>query len=361
MMEVPESIRGLQALDRQSREMVRDLQVRRPGIYWADFLVTSLIGWSWFAVAVYFPWGSPPMMFAVVAAAFAFYRDLLFVHEISHFTGDGMRGFETAWNLLAGFPLLLPSFAYCGMHQDHHRIHLYGTERDPEYLPFARSPAMTACFALESFLLPALFTARFLLAAPPGLVFPRLHRWLAVHASSLVINFRYRREVSRKLEMKMRRSELAVLLVWGGAIAAAWRGVLPWHMFGVWFVMVSLASFVNTLRTLAAHDYESNGEAMDRMSQLRDSIDHPGGWWTELWAPLGLRYHALHHYFPGLPYHNLGKAYGRLVTLLPASSQYHSSTSRSLAYSLCELYRKGTRRNAGPPPSATGPWLRGPV
>src|ERR1035438_170142 len=100
------------------------------------------------------------------------------------------------------------------MHQDHHRINMYGTERDPEYLPFARSRGMTTCFAVQSFLIPVLLGIRFLLVAPLGLACPPLHRWLAVHASSLVINVRYRRNLSGNLEQKMRISEVAVLLLW---------------------------------------------------------------------------------------------------------------------------------------------------
>jgi fatty acid desaturase len=32
-----------------------------------------------------------------------------------------------------------------------------------------------------------------------------------------------------------------------------------------------------------------------------------------LWAPVGLRYHALHHLLPRLPYHNLAIAHRRLA------------------------------------------------
>jgi fatty acid desaturase len=99
-------------------------------------------------------------------------------------------------------------------------------------------------------------------------------------------------------------------------------------------MVVSVASFVNTLRTLCAHHYESDGSPMDRTGQLLDSIDHPGHWWTGLWAPVGLRYHALHHYFPGLPYHNLAIAYRRLVENLPEAAEYRRSTSPSLPHSL---------------------------
>ena len=30
-------------------------------------------------------------------------------------------------------------------------------------------------------------------------------------------------------------------------------------------------------------------------------------------APVGLRYHALHHWIPSLPYHNLGRAHRLLI------------------------------------------------
>ena len=324
-------------IEQQARDLVRDLQVPRPATYWTDFLFTSIAGWSCFALAVYYPLFSPMMALAAVIATFSLYRGLLFVHEISHFTRGGMEGFETAWNLLSGYPLLLPSFVYCGMHQDHHRISLYGTERDPEYMPFAHSRGMTICFALESFLIPLLLAVRFLVVAPLGLICPPLHRWLAVHASSLVINIKYKRDLGGGLEAKMRRSEVAVLGVWMVALLLASRGVLPWRTFAVWLMVVSVASFVNTLRTLCAHHYESEGEPMNRTGQLLDSIDHPGQWWTGLWAPVGLRYHALHHYFPGIPYHNLATAYRRLVNNLPSTADYHRSTNPSLPYSLRQL------------------------
>jgi fatty acid desaturase len=327
-------------LDQLSRDLVRDLQSPKPVTYWTDFLLSSLAGWTAFVLAVRAPVFSVPMICWSLVAMFALYRGLLFVHEISHFTRDGMRGFETAWNLLSGFPLLLPSFAYVGVHQDHHRISYYGTERDPEYLQFAKSRGMTTCFALESFLIPVLLAIRFLVIAPIGLLVPPLHRWLAIHASSLVINFKYCRDVNDKLENKMRRSELAILAIWSVAIFLAAQGILPWRTFGVWLAVVSVASFVNTIRTLGAHDYESAGQPTDRLGQLIDSIDHPGALWTELWAPVGLRYHALHHYFPGIPYHNLAEGYRRLIANLPQASEYHRSSNPSLPYSLRELYRK---------------------
>ena len=72
---------------------------------------------------------------------------------------------------------------------------------------------------------------------------------------------------------------------------------------------------------------------------VADSIDTPGGWWTEVWAPLGSRYHALHHLFPNIPFHNAGRAYHRLVTQLPADADYRRAHSPGFRHSLRTLLR----------------------
>ena len=103
--------------------------------------------------------------------------------------------------------------------------------------------------------------------------------------------------------------------------------------------MLVIVSFLNTLRVLAAHEYESDGRVRDRRGQLVDSLDTPGRAWTELWAPVGLRYHALHHYFPGIPYHNLGIAYRRIVGT-ESGHVYRRFSSPSLRHSLVTLYQR---------------------
>ncbi len=129
----------------------------------------------------------------------------------------------------------------------------------------------------------------------------------------------------------MRRWEAVALFSGALALGAIYAGVLPLRTLWWWGGVLTFVSFFNTLRVLGAHEYETDGHPKDRLGQLSDSIDTPGGPWTELWAPVGLRYHALHHYFPGIPYHNLGVAYRRIVEALPAGSVYRESTSPSLA------------------------------
>ncbi|HVW86780.1 MAG TPA: fatty acid desaturase [Bryobacteraceae bacterium] len=326
---------GFEAEDRQARVLVKDLHKPRPAVYWLDLLSSCAVGWSAFALAAWLPFSAATIGLAAVAV-FALYRALCFLHEISHMNRGSLRGFEAAWNALIGFPLLMPSFVYVGVHQSHHSLSTYGTSQDPEYLPFAKSRRMTLAFALESFLIPAALLIRFLVLGPVGLLVPRFHNWLVAHASALTMNFAWTRHTTPELLRRIRRDTVFILLLWSAAVA-----LLPWRVLLVWFGVVSVASFVNTLRTLVAHRYEGDGEPLDRGGQLQDSIDVPGAVWTELWAPVGLRYHALHHYFPGIPYHNLAEANARLMSSQPGMPVYGSVSSPGLLASLRRLIHYG--------------------
>ena len=65
--------------------------------------------------------------------------------------------------------------------------------------------------------------------------------------------------------------------------------------------------------------------------QLLDSVNLDPSWRGayELWAPVGTKYHALHHLFPAMPYHNLGLAHERLMRTLPAGSPYRLTQSHA--------------------------------
>jgi fatty acid desaturase len=79
---------------------------------------------------------------------------------------------------------------------------------------------------------------------------------------------------------------------------------------------------------------------MSHLEQMEDSINITGqAWLTLLLFPVGLRYHALHHLFPSLPYHNLGKAHRRLSALLPPDAPYHATGRRSFCAAIGELWR----------------------
>jgi len=328
--------------DAHARALVRDLHKPKRSIYWTDLVLSALVGWTAFGLAVALPLFSVPMLASSLVSALALYRGLCFLHELSHQNKRTLPGFEAAYNALIGFPLLMPSFLYIGVHQNHHKISVYGTKGDPEYLPFAKSCFMTTVFAVQSFLIPLFLLLRFLIVTPLGFVFPRLQEFAIIHLSSLTMNVQYRRELTPDLEHKIRRDSVIMWFAWIGLLSLAVAGLLPWRVFLIWLLIDGVVSFVNSLRTLGAHAYESDGEPLDRLGQLQDSLDHPGQFWTELWAPVGLRYHALHHYFPGVPYHSLPEAYRRLSGTLPLSESYVQMSRKSLPRSLASLLHKGT-------------------
>jgi fatty acid desaturase len=331
-----------------SHALVADLHSPQPWIFWTDLMASAALGWTAFVLAVAARQFSASMWVATVIAVFALYRGVCFTHELAHLRRRALPGFETAWNILFGVPLLLPSFTYLGVHQFHHSLSSYGTKEDPEYLPFASSRRLMIIFAIQSTLLmPIAIIVRFLLLAPIGLVWRPFHRWLEVYASSFAMNPEYRRAIGPEMVAKMRHWEMAMLAVWGAGGALIYMGALPVRTLFMWLGVLTCISLLNTLRVMGAHEYDSRGAVLSRHGQLSDSIDTPGGPWTGLWAPVGLRYHALHHYFPGIPYHNLGTAYRRIVASLPRSTPYLESTSPSLAHSLRLLYSKATRAIRG--------------
>src|SRR5204862_3337871 len=94
-----------------------------------------------------------------------------------------------------------------------------------------------------------------------------------------------------------------------------------------WMIVSMIASVVNAVRTLSAHRYDHDPKEaeLSMIGQLLDTCTiapGPGGFgaagaaWRALWAPVGLRYHALHHWIPSLPYHNLGRVHRLLASRL---------------------------------------------
>ena len=98
-----------------------------------------------------------------------------------------------------------------------------------------------------------------------------------------------------------------------------------------------------------------HGEAMSVTAQFLDSVNvPPPGRIAEIWAPVGLRYHALHHMFPGVPYHHLGEAHRRLMQGLPPDSVYRGCNRDSFFSAVRELWRSASRTPPVSPPVLPG-------
>lgn len=327
---------------------LHDLQRPSAAIYWLDLLGSALGGWAAFALAATAS-GRVAAALATAVAMLLLYRAFLFIHELSH-AARHLRGFTAAWNVLAGYPLLVPACFAVGVHTAHHRPSTYGTAADPEYLPFGRSRALIVRFVLLNLAFPWLMVLRFLVAGPVALVVPPLQRKLEAEATSLAMNSAYRRRVTPAEHRIIVRQQLGLLAWWIAVGILFWLAVIPIRALAVWSVVASAIALVNGLRTLAAHKYEGDGSVFDREAQWSDSIDTPGAWWTTLWAPVGHRYHALHHYVPGLPYHNLAKAYRRLTAMAEGGATAgHRTVRPSLWASLTELWTSAGGARAGRP------------
>ncbi len=349
---------------REARTIIRNLVRPKPWIYWTDFLISAAIGWSAFILAALSVPFSAIQVLSVIVATFALYRAVIFIHELSHLKRDTFRMFRLVWNLVCGFPMLVPSFTYAGVHIDHHRRKIYGTHGDGEYVPFANGPAWKLIsYVFLSFLLPLLFIGRFLVLTPLSYIFPPLRGWLWERASSLTIDLDYRRPPPAKRDgTTWRIQEFMAFLSAATFTTLFVTGVLPLSFLAVWYVVVLLIFVFNSLRTLCAHAYRNPGDTpMTAAEEFLDSVNVPGNRFiTSLWAPVGLRFHATHHLFPAIPYHALGEAHRKLIAELPDNSLYLAASRRSMADALTRIWQeakmaeKQTRSNAAsnPQPSS---------
>lgn len=332
---------------REARKIVHPCFVHRPAIYWIDMLVTVAVGYGFANAYLTAPAFSLEQIVALVVSSFALFRVGSFIHEITHMRHGEMFWFRTAWNLVCGIPMLMPSFFYEN-HIDHHKANHYGTQRDGEYLPLGTSPLHhILLFLAQVPLLPGYIFIRFLIS-PLTFASPRVRQWFLEHASSFVINYRHQLTIPASAPRRAWAAlELACFLRCVAMLAVIVLGLYDWTRLVQMYVLAMFVLGLNYNRNLVAHHYRNRGQEMTHEQQLADSVNITGHWLlTELFFPLGLRYHALHHLFPSIPYHNLGWAHQRLMRQLPASSLYHTTVFASYWQVLRELLADARRAGA---------------
>lgn len=341
----------------EARRLVGDLTRPNPKIYWVDFLLSILTGHvaihllfvlpRWYSLNA---WVVLAMGICYVATVLFYMRALMFIHELVHLPKQGFTPFRVAWNALCGIFFFVPSFLYYP-HVDHHRRKHYGTDHDGEYLPLShRGRWMIVGFIAQALLIPFLGIARFLIISPICWVFPRARGWVHRHASTMIVDpFYERRDASPGLMRIVLLQEVCCFAwaAWFLARGGIMRGE-PIDPF--WLVAYAVGVGVlilNEVRTLGAHRWTNDEGEMTFEQQLLDSVNYPEpAWVAELWGPIGTRYHALHHLFPGIPYHNLGVAHRRLVAGLPADSPYHRTIGKSLTGEIRALWNRSAESQA---------------
>lgn len=331
------------AMLRAAAELAREYATANPRIYWPDMLASAIVGWSALAGAILID--STGWAFASgIVAMLSLYRASSFIHELTHMRKGALPGFRVAWNLLVGMPLMIPSFMYEGVHNQHHARTRYGTAEDPEYLPLAlMKPWSLPLFILVASLAPVGLILRFGVLTPLSLLIPSLRRKVVAEFSALSINPAYRRrapegEFAREWAWQEAGASLFALALIGSVFAFGWKPLLTY------MAVHSAMTVVNQFRTLVAHLWENEGEPMTVTAQYLDSVNvPPPGYLPALWAPVGLRYHALHHLLPSVPYHALGKAHVRLMETLEAGSPYRKGNYKGMMPLVSKIARSTMR------------------
>jgi len=318
------------AMLRAAADLTRAYSTANPRIYWTDLLASALVGWGAMAGAILVDNVAIALACALVSML-ALYRAASFIHELTHIRKGALPGFRFAWNLIVGVPLMIPSFMYEGVHTQHHQRTRYGTAEDPEYLPLAlMKPWSLPLFIIVASLAPIGLILRFGVLTPLSLLIPALRRKVVAEFSALSINPAYRRrapegEFARQWAWQEAGACLFALALVGSVFAFGWKPLL------VYMAIHSAMTVINQLRTLVAHLWENEGEPMTVTAQYLDSVNvPPPGTLPALWAPVGLRYHALHHLLPSVPYHALGKAHAQLIATLDAQSPYHRGNYKGM-------------------------------
>jgi fatty acid desaturase len=331
----------------QARHIVKDLFTPKPWVYWTDFLLSMGIGGACFGLhrRVLEPW-TLAWALAFVVCGICYFRAVLFTHELVHIRDNKkFNSLRVAWNLMCGIPFLMPTFTYY-THLEHHQRKHFGTHGDGEYIPLARmSPIHIFIYMLQPLWMPLAAVLRFAILSPISWISPRFRQWVHRHMSSMIMDPTYIRPLPSRETLRVFRLQEALCFAWCvGVVAVIGLGLVPYTFLLTGYCLAVFILTLNNFRTLGAHRYTNQGGEITFLDQMLDSVNYPN--WPllgELWMPVGLRYHGLHHVFPSLPYHNLGIAHQRLMAELPADSPYRQTVSPGLLAAIGQLWRSARK------------------
>ena len=294
--------------------------------YWTDLVVCTVVAYAAAGVYLSAPLFSWLQIVAFPFAVFWLYRANSMVHEVSHLNQDQLPSFKIAWNLLLGIPTLFPSTFFTCHHRDHHSGRHYGTPQDPEYMINVFTPGSVASILLyvgHVMVYPIFVLFRFLLA-PLSFLNASWRTFTLRRLSSFTLNWKYERSLSRMDHKAFISVELLCCLrAWMIPLGLV-LGITQWTRLPLMYLLAISILFCNQMRFLADHHFESHGDQMTMEDHVIDSCNYSKrDFFTWLFFPFTIRFHALHHLFPTIPYHNLPAAHDHLIQTLPWDSQYH--------------------------------------
>lgn len=261
-----------------------------------------------------------------VVSVLSVYRMSVFSHEIVHM-GNRFPTFVVLWNLICA-PVILYTSAFFRSHIDHHRSDSYGSDKDPEYVKFWENGYVSKLYLGLSPLVPFMEFFKRAVLIPASWLIPAYRKKRAEKESLASIHGNYiatphirpASGFEKFMEVLITIECLAIL---GFAIYDS--TCVPWIV--KWLSILGCGILINSARTLYAHRYTIAKSPVPLAEQFDDSITldlHPV--LAFLVAPVGLKYHAIHHLFPYLPYHSLGKAHRRLLAASDSVRDQYTKT-----------------------------------
>jgi fatty acid desaturase len=311
-------------------------------IYWIDFLSCILIGWGAFIDLGIVPLLSLQFWVLFLISIFAFYRGLGFVHEICHQSNNKKlsKSFIFVWHFLSGIFFFFPATAY-SCHLDHHNPKYFKSDRDPQY-PVVKGKLLAIFLLLfvQPIVNPIVLAIRYLILAPISLVHQPFRHFLESHFSSIAYPG-YVAKFNDEQKKVLLKIEISMFFTWFVLILLFSFQVLPiLHLSFYYFISVVIWS-LNFFRSLGEHYLDKLSDRMLTVEeQFLDSFNYSQGVFLPLLYVTGLRYHALHHLFPTIPYHNLAQAHNYLKKYLPKDSFYHQAEAIGHWYNFRQLLSK---------------------
>lgn len=297
-------------------------------IFWSDFFASATAGYGLIYWVSILPVFSLPQLGIAFLAAICIFRACLFMHEAVH-SGKSIPGFATAYNLYFGFLNKVPLYIY-SPHRHHHAHEFYGTLQDPEYELLKRDVPNLLIPLVVMTLAPVLMVIRFgILPWFLPFIGTRGRQAVYQYASTFALNRHYKRPLPDAAERREWYFQDAGCALYQAAfVALCMTGVLSWNLAWAWYGVAVITLLMNHYRVMASHTYWSGFSPTTRKQQILDSLTVTGSPWLGWLFPLGLRYHALHHLMPHVPYHHMARLHRELLVRLPADHPYHATIAK---------------------------------
>lgn len=308
--------------------MPREFLKPDPKLYFIDLILTTTIASSATLASAFVPFMSWTYIALILVGLIATYRATFFIHETVH-AGKHIKYYNICYNLLHGYVYKFPTYIY-EPHLRHHQPDAFGTFKDPEYERIGGQPVW-----LNYIIVPLIIA----LLAP----FIILIRWSVIplflpfigkkgrsfiydRTSTFIINAQFRRGEPNDIERKEWYVQDGFCMLYSliliGLVAF---GFLPLQLIASMYIILALGNGLNVIRGNLEHRYYSEMNQITHKQMILDSVTLPHNLLTMVLFPVGLGYHALHHMFGQIPYHNLDKAHDWLMTNLPPNHPYRAT------------------------------------